>query len=363
MGIARGLSPPRLTRVFRRERGPDPFALALAFAAVTWLPMALLALQERLATGQFPPIMLRFETHVRFLFTAPLVVLASAVTRDRIEASLRQLLEGGYVRVEDRARYEALVARAQRLRNSRLVDLALAVLAVASLGLGGPYQTGQGAAAWWENFVGLPILRFLLLGALWRWLVWGSFLARVSQLDLGLVACHADHAGGLGFLAQPSEAFGLFAFAMASIVAAERASDLAFLGVRVSLFENQLITFAALTTLLSIAPLLPFSGRLILLRERAYRSWGAHFRNSAAAYEERSLAPGASGEPPPLEDKAVHSLMAKARAFELVDEMRPFPFSSQLIVQNALAAFLPMVPVLLTQVSLDVIAPPLLRLL
>jgi hypothetical protein len=361
MGILRGLDRQRIARAFR-ESGRDTFAIALGSVVVTWLPMACLALGERAVTGSFPEVVLRFEPHVRFLIAAPLFVLAGGAMRGRIRECVRQLLEGGYVRAEDRVPFDGLVTRARRLREDRLVDPAVAVLAIASLAFAGPSLQGQSLAALWDHFVGVPIVRFLLMRELWRWLVWASFLARVSALDLALVASHPDLGGGLGFLAQPSEAFSLFTFAAAAVIAAERMSDLAIHGIRVSVLESQLIVFATLTTLIAIAPLLPFAGRLIQLRERAYRSWSAFIRSSAAVYETR-FEPG-SGEPTrALEDEAVRSLAAKARTFELVDATRPFPFSPQLVVQNALAAFVPMLPVFLTQVSLDVIAPPLLELI
>jgi hypothetical protein len=335
----------------------------LAFVLVTWLPVALLALGERLVTGHFPPVVLRFEPHVRLLVTAPLVLMAGQVIRERIDRCMRELVESGYVRARERSRCDELIASARRMRESSLVVPTLALFAIASLGFMEPLPEGSLWSARWEHFVGLPLFRFVLLRQLWRWLVWARFLAGVSRLDLALVASHPDLGGGLGFLAQPSEAFSLFAFAVAAVISAEQASDLALLGVRVSVMENRVVVYAALMTLLGLAPLFSFSDRLVDLRRRARLQWGAYIKDACVAYEERWVAPGHAGMVPQPGQENVQSLADMSRIFESVDKTRPFPFTPQLVIQNAVAAFLPMVPVILTQVSVDVLAPRLLKLL
>jgi hypothetical protein len=326
--------------------------------------MALLALGQRIATGNFPPVVLRFESHVRFLLAVPLLLMAGLVIRERIEMCFRELVEAGYVGAKERARCEELVATARRRRGSSVVVLTLALVAIASLGVQGRIHDDLSWAARWEHFVGLPIFRFVLLRELWHWLVWALFLADVSQLDLALVASHPDLGGGLGFLILPSEAFSVISFAVAALISAQRASDLALLGVRLSVGEaNQLVAFAALMTLLALAPLLPFSGLLINLRKRARLQWGGFIRNACASYEQQWVAPRRDRMDPQPGQEVVQSLADMSRVFESVDRTRPFPFSSQLVLLNALAAFIPLLPVYLTQVSVDVLAPRLLKLL
>jgi hypothetical protein len=354
---------PRLLGILGEREG-DVSGSVLALVAVTWLPMALLALGQRIVTGHFPPVVLRFEPHVRFLLTVPLVLMAGLVIRERIERCFRELLEAGYVPAKQRSRCEELVATAGRRRGSSVVVLTLALFAIASLGIQGPILDDSSWAARWAHFVGLPIFRFVVLRELWHWLVWALFLADVSQLDLALVASHPDLGGGLGFLILPSEAFSVISFALAALISAQRASDLALLGVRLSVREaNQLVAFAALMTLLALAPFLPFTGLLIDLRKRARLHWGAFIRNACATYEEKWVAPGRDRTDPQPGQEVVQSLADMSRVFESVDRTRPFPFSPQLVVLNALAAFIPMLPVYLTQVSVDVLAPRLLKLL
>ena len=51
-------------------------------------------------------------------------------------------------------------------------------------------------------YVGVSVPAFLFLGLRWFWrgFVWSRFLARLSRLDLRLVATHQDGAGGIAFV-------------------------------------------------------------------------------------------------------------------------------------------------------------------
>lgn len=57
----------------------------------------------------------------------------------------------------------------------------------------------------------------LLLGWLWRILIWGLFLFRVSRLDLQLVPTHPDLVGGLQFVGESLRAFLPVSFTISAI--------------------------------------------------------------------------------------------------------------------------------------------------
>ena len=56
-------------------------------------------------------------------------------------------------------------------------------------------------AGWWHALVSLPLLFVLLLGWIWRVLVWTRFLYLMAGLDLKLVPAHPDRTAGLRFVA------------------------------------------------------------------------------------------------------------------------------------------------------------------
>ena len=72
--------------------------------------------------------------------------------------------------------------------------------------------SGYSWAGWWHALVSAPVGLVLLLGWLWRILMWGFFLFRVSRLDLQLVPTHPDLVGGLQFVGESLRAFLLVSF-------------------------------------------------------------------------------------------------------------------------------------------------------
>jgi hypothetical protein len=46
----------------------------------------------------------------------------------------------------------------------------------------------------------MPLVQFILLRWLWRWVIWFIFFLKISKLPLRLRPSHADKAGGIGFL-------------------------------------------------------------------------------------------------------------------------------------------------------------------
>ena len=85
-----------------------------------------------------------FGIHTRFLVALPLLILAEAVCVPRLAAIARQFVDAGLVAEADRHRYDSAVISSQRLMNSRIMQLALGLLAYAlTLALIFPRGHGQ----------------------------------------------------------------------------------------------------------------------------------------------------------------------------------------------------------------------------
>jgi hypothetical protein len=67
--------------------------------------------------------------------------------------------------------------------------------------------------------VSVPLLLLLLLGWLWRVLLWWRFLWLTARLDLRLIPGHPDLAGGLMFVGSSLRSFWLLSFALGAIAA------------------------------------------------------------------------------------------------------------------------------------------------
>ena len=101
--------------------------------AVGWLPLVLLtAIRGDLVRSDTAnSFILDFGVQARFLFAAPLLVLAEAVCVPRLAALAQQFIDSGMVAQPERFRYDATVGSSQRLMNSRVIEIALIGLAYA----------------------------------------------------------------------------------------------------------------------------------------------------------------------------------------------------------------------------------------
>ena len=71
--------------------------VGLAIAAITWVPLAVLALVDGAAAGRvLVPLRDSFGTHVRLLLAIPLFFFAEWLFTERVGAVLRELLPEGH---------------------------------------------------------------------------------------------------------------------------------------------------------------------------------------------------------------------------------------------------------------------------
>jgi hypothetical protein len=132
---------------------------------------------------------------------------------------------------------------------------------------------GFSPAGWWLYGVSVPLLLVLLLGWLWRIMIWTLFLKKVATLDLKLVAAHPDQAGGLGFLTQSVRAFSIVAMAIGTMTAVRFALEHRK-GLATPMTDSLLAGgSAALACFLFIGPLVAFTPLLM----RSWREGAMHY--------------------------------------------------------------------------------------
>ena len=95
-----------------------------------WLPLLLLSVLGGRAWGDAVavPFLRDLEMHVRFLLTLPLLIVAELVVHQRMRPVVRQFLERDLIPPASRARFDAAVAAALRLRNSVAAEVLLLAL-------------------------------------------------------------------------------------------------------------------------------------------------------------------------------------------------------------------------------------------
>src|SRR5262245_60562670 len=85
-----------------------------------WLPLLILSVLGGRAWGTAVkvPFLLDIEVHARFLAALPLLIIAEMVVHQRMRPVIRQFLDRGLISDASRARLDAAVASAVRLRDS-----------------------------------------------------------------------------------------------------------------------------------------------------------------------------------------------------------------------------------------------------
>jgi hypothetical protein len=339
-----------------------------ALLTVTWIPLSLLSL----FSGHFGGTAVRVpflhdpEVHARLLVTLPLLELAEVLIPLSLAVQARNLREMGIVPPQERGRFDAARSNARALRESALSEgtiLALSyVLAVvirlamgASEGASSWERIGTDItpAGWWLTLVSLPILYFFLLRWLWIFVVWGYFLNRVSRLDLDLTPTHPDRAGGLGFLGWGVAGFAIVLLAVSTVFSAAFAKEILHHGETLDSLKYHVATFVVAALLIVHAPMLSFWRTLSLCRFRGLLEFGALAWRHDRAFDEKWIrsSPAAAQENI-LGSVDIRSVANMAACYKHVDEMRLIPFDTKAFAVLAIAATLPMAPLVGTALPL-----------
>jgi hypothetical protein len=374
--IERGGSAYRLMQRIGLIRGEAPTVerRIIAFLAVTWVPLLILAWWEGLAVGPTPrqSLLLDFAAFARFLVAVPLVFIAEVIIGPRVTAAGLHFVRAGLVTPEDYPAFEQAIRRLARWRESLGVELVLAGMAVigawtftAETVYGGAtaswhtatIATGNGIrlslVGLWYHVVAVPILQFFWYRWLWRFLIWLRFLYDVSRLDLALVPTHADGAGGLGFLGTAHTTFGVLAFAMSSVLSAAAAFLIVFEGDQIEAFQVHFITALVVFELLFLGPLVMFCPALVRARQGWIREYSLLVLRYNRAFHEKWIEGKVAEGEPLLGSADIQSLADLGSSFEFIRAMKVVPFSVRVILQLAVVTVLPALPLILLVVPIE----------
>ncbi len=367
--MSASLSPPRVSvpssAATERDVPRAAIVVAVVAAAISWVPMALLALAERTATGDLEPLRIfarDVATHVRLLFAVPVLIVGDALIERAIVRCEDHLSRSGLVDTRER-RLAVAVAVSRKLRRSRAVLAAFVVAVVVAVvtrrldEVGSVFSSRPGAeaGAWagaWLTFVARPLLLLLMLRWLFRWLVWSGFLARVARLELRVVAPHPDCAGGLGFLTGPTNAAVGIVAAVTAVASVEWRLEVLSHATTVAQLRGSVLVLAGILLGLLLAPLVVFTPRLLRLRRVGIVEYSRLGQRYARAFRDKWLREGGTSEDP-LGSNDISALADLAGGMAVVRGLRPTPIDTAVVLHLAVAFALAMLPLLLAEVPLD----------
>jgi hypothetical protein len=355
---------------------------AILFALVTWLPLLILSALQGVAVGSITkiPFLYDLAANVRFLIAGPLLIIAEIEIDPRIRRVVKHFINSGLIREEDLKDFESAVKEVSKLRDLTMVELALlAIIIIFSFSgfrlesLSGGISTWHNLtsgsvqkatlAGWWFAIVSRPFFQFLLLQWLWKLCIWSWFLWRVSRLNLRLVPTHPDLVGGLGFVGSGQMSFGSIVFAGSIMVSAALGQRIIFGGEPLLSFKVTIVAYLILFQVIFLGPLLVFSPSLLKAKRQGLLDYGILAARYTQSFDNKWVEGKFPEGEPLLGSSDIQSLADLANSFQIVRNMKIFPFGRDNIVFFVAASVIPMLPLVLTVIPLEEILLRILKLL
>ena len=325
-------------------------------------PCSILSLIEGLAYGTEVkvPFLRDFAVNVRFLMALPILIVAGPIIDRWWRGLVLEFPRSGLVSPAELPAFEAVIERITQLRDRLLPDALLIVVAFTPLllvrteflmsGVSNWHVGNTGdlsLAGWWFDLVSTPLFRFLLLRWAWKKFLWTLLLSRVSRLPLHLAPAHTDLAAGLGFLADGQRAFSPIVFAGGLVLAGQVVNDIVYRGATLRSVQSIFIVYALLAVVFLVAPLLVVTPVLLKVKIAACLDYGALVTKHDLLFDAKWIHGQRSPEDTILGNPDASSLADLGSSFAVVRQMRIVPIDRPTLITLAVAAGLPLVPVLL----------------
>jgi len=308
--------------------------------------------------------------HLRFLLALPLLVVAELVVYERMRFVGKEFLERNLIPENGMTRFEDAIASAFRLRNSMLAELLLiAFVYVFGVLIIWRHYLALTTATWyvspaaegsklsfagiWYIYVSLPLFQFLLLRWYFRLFIWTRFLWRVSRIELSLVPTHPDRVGGLGFLTRTVYAFTPLVVAHGALLAGLISNRIFYTGATLPQFKLQIAALLAFLLCVVLGPLLVFAPQLVQAKRTGDREYGALAERYVREFDSKWVHGAVSADEPLVGSADIQSLADMANSFDVVRGMRPAPITKEVVLQLVVATLAPVVPLVLTMMSLE----------
>jgi hypothetical protein len=360
-----------LRRLGLTKPGSPGLARRAAVAVlVTWVPLVVLSAVEGLAIGHKVrlPLLNDFAVYTRLLIAIPLLILAEGIVERHVAGVVMHLAHSELLPNSEHPRYERALEQCRALCDSVLAEGILLVLAgvnvvIAHTQFPFPFSSWRSLvvdaahvrtmAGWWYLIVGVGLLQFLLWRWLWRLAIWYRFLWLVSRLDLRLIPTHPDRAAGLGFIGETQRSFWLIVFAMSAATSGVLADEIVHAGVPLQSYQMAVAGYVAMALLVFLGPLLMFMPMLIEAKRKSLHDYSAFAVHHNQMFDRKWVQGDNPAGDSALGTPEISSLADLGNAYDVLDRMRQVPFDPADAMVLAVAALVPMAPLLLTIMPLD----------
>jgi hypothetical protein len=197
-------------------------------------------------------------------------------------------------------------------------------------------------AAWWFAVVSTPIARFVMYRWVWRMFVWAILLRRISQINLHLLPTHPDCVGGIGFLEEAQQRFGILFSAASAAIAGQIANGVAYEGESLADAQFLMLGFVILALVVVFAPLLVFVPKLFVLRRNGLVQYGGIANEYMESFDQKWLRNVRPEKEPLLGTADIQSQADLGTSFLVVKEMSIMPVTKYGVIEVALEAAAPL---------------------
>jgi hypothetical protein len=195
--------------------------------------------------------------------------------------------------------------------------------------------------AWWIILFSNPLFMFLLFRWLWRLGVWSMLLARLSKMDLRLVATHPDGKAGLGFVGEYPNAYAMFVFAVSCVLGSAMAVHMIEGSVNATLLGYAMTLWLFVVLAVFVLPLLAFHKPLRKLKEKTRFEYEAlatcYFRAAEREQLGYNIVSADAGE-----GDSAGALSDPTKAINAARVQSTIPFSRSALLPLSAAALVPL---------------------
>jgi hypothetical protein len=347
-----------------------------------WLPLLILSMVNGKAWGGAElPFLYDIEMHARFLVSLPLLIVAEMLVHQRMRVIVGQFIDRDIITEAVLPRFKVIIDSAMKLRNSVFIELILFILifvggyyvwstasGVAKMGTGTENWYGTvtdggtrlSPAGYWYVFISRPLFQFIFVRWYFRVFVWARFLWQSTRLELNLIPTHPDRAAGLGFLGASSAAFAPLLTAHGALLAGLMANQIFFAGAKLTDFKMEIIGATVIALLLVLGPLLVFSPRLLRAKRNGLREYGILASRYVSQFDLKWLGASAADDEQFIGSGDIQSLADLGNSFQVIREIKPFPFGRDTVMLLVVFTLLPVLPLVLTMIPLEELITKLL---
>jgi hypothetical protein len=361
-------------------RGDSPSIIRRWFLPilVTWVPLLALSALQGNAIGHLVsiPFIRDFAVHARFLLTVPILFLAAPVLGPRFADAASHFVESGLVLEKDFGSFDVAIERGLRWRDSGAAELVLILLAYAlsfvnltstAVHVSTWYAVRPASgtaltwAGWWLVIFCVPLMQFLLLRWLWRLFLWAQFLWRMNRLELQLVPTHPDQAGGLAFVGEAQQYFGIILVAFSIAVAGVLANIIVYDGLSLSRFAPVIVIYAFAAVAVFLMPILVFSVTLWRTKRLGLYQYGTLSQEYTSSFHRKWILDSRKTKEPLLGTGDIQSLADLGNSYSFVRKMNLIPMGFVTPTILTLACLIPMTPLVLTMMPIEEILKMVLK--